>query len=224
MAVVKFGKYIYNGIARVKITDSSTDKSTGVINMIAYTGEMVSLPFKKCESIRVECKSELQTLESDNCAIVIGNVHYAKVGNSLTVEGFVKDFTQVGNRVSVNKNIKVCYGTEKTKRESAFIDNKTAKSKVVHIDGNLISLSCSIHDQSIELVTIGAVQDAIIGNCLEVKGIVDTCQVSNMLICTMGKSKAKSTKQIVTERNQQKESMNKLFNDFFDTEGTRCLK
>lgn len=182
MAVVKIGRQVYNGVAKVSIIDSD-DKDMGVVKIVRFTGAIESIPFKKCKSLRVECKSDkqLQRLECQNCAIIIGNVEYAKVTNCMNVEGNIKQVTKCGNRISTEKYLKVLYGSALRNKEKIM---KGVRSKVIHIDGHLLSYKVTITGQSIENVIIGDVNEVQVGNCLNVKGTVRNCVVGNCIKCS----------------------------------------
>lgn len=211
MAIVKFNGKQVNGVARLKVMDKSHEKDIGLIQCVCFTGELVDIEFKKCEYVRVECKTDLQDLKSINVATIIGNVDYSKVGNCLFVEGFIKDYNTPSGKYSVDKTTRVCYGTEHYIRNNIQLKNKV---KVIHVEGQLLGLSVDISNQSIETVVLGNVKNADIGNCLSVRGTVNNCKVGNRIVCALGKAEVPSLDEIKQQRKDRQMEFDNIFGDF----------
>ena len=211
MAIVKFNGKQVNGVARVKVTDKHNDRNIGIIQCMCFTGEFINIEFNKCEYIRVECKSDLQTLSMSNVATVIGNVSYAKVSNCLFVEGYINNYKTPSGKYTIDKTTRVCYGKEKQIRNGVTLKNK---AKICHIDGKLLGLSVNISNQSIETVVFGNVEQADIGNCLSVRGTVKDCVVGNNINCALGKAEVPSLETVVKQRKNREDELNKFIGDF----------
>lgn len=65
---------------------------------------------------------------------------------------------------------------------------------VLQIEGDLTKFK---DDSGEEVVIHGAVGSAEVGNCAEVKGVVNFASAENRLFCTMGDSKAKPTEELL---------------------------
>lgn len=219
MARVKIGnKTIIKGVVSLELVESKTQEEAFDIIGYYMNNGLVKETIKKSEYIRIEVLSRvMQLAKVGNCATVIGNVHNAKVGNSLNVEGFITDYKCPRGSITVDRQIKVCYGAEDKKRHDATgFERKRPRAKVIRIEGDLLNISIAIHNVELEPVFLNDVSCIEVGNCLNVKGNVKNCEVENMISATMGKSKAPSTAELVNRRKQADKEFHEAFSDLFN--------
>lgn len=137
----------------------------------------------------------METLEATNCVTIYGDVQKVQVGNCCSVEGFIKNFPKEQS-IQVDREIKVCHGKERIQKEAAkhHFQIEELNYDILQIEGDLTKFK---DDSGEEVVIHGAVGSAEVGNCAEVKGVVNFASAGNRLFCTMGDSRAKSTEELL---------------------------
>ena len=132
-------------------------------------GNLETIVIPKQDNIRVEARQDgadvLPNVETSNCLTVLGNVDYAFVPNTLTVEGMV---CNTSKNIQIDRFLKVTYGRERNKRENPKPYQKRAY--VIKIEGDLRKLTIDVTNVSIEPVVFGNVANVKVKNCLSVKG------------------------------------------------------
>lgn len=118
------------------------------------------------------------------------------------IEGYVKQFQNPRDSVTINRNIKVSYGNEDR------IDNPSTRARIIHIDGSIHQLCVNVSNVEMEVVLKGDCDIVNVDNCLYCKGVVENIKAGNAIYCTMGKSKGKTKREL--QREQEK-----LFADMF---------
>lgn len=199
MARVKFGRFQVDGIIALNIVDCG---DSFMLTFGYANGSTSSKTFNKSQRLRVELKGNVGRLVSLNCATVFGNIKKAEVGNSAEIEGYVKQFQNPRDSVTINRNIKISYGNEN--RE----DNPSTRARIIHIDGNIHQLCVNVSNVEMEVVLKGDCDIVNVDNCLYCKGVVENIKAGNAIYCTMGKSKGKTKREL--QREQEK-----LFADMF---------
>lgn len=219
MAILKFNRQQQiNGVANVKIADNPNNKNQLMIGYIGFQGQIDNIIVDKNFKLRIEAEDcDLQQVEVNNHAIVIGNVLRADVENVLQVDGTVINFSNPRNSIKVNPEIKVVYGPEAEKRRELIYNVKAPKqqTKVLRLKGKMMKLSVTASSIEIETVILGKVEYIKAGNILEVKGNVQNAIVGNIIEATMGYSKAKSAKELQRREEQRRKESESFINNLF---------
>lgn len=214
-ADIKLGtQYLEHNVVNIKVT-GNRDNLVIQVQKEDFTENTVTVQLNKSTPVRIEVTGNIGTLNSNLKATVYGNVKQCNVGNVLEVEGFVQNFKSPRNSVTVDRNIKICHGTEWCARNG--INRKQVRSKVIHINGDVIHLIVDIVNVEAEVVINGNVETAKVANVMGVKGNVINCEVGNIIKATMGKSKAKPIKQIRKENKDREEQFNRTFEELFSS-------
>lgn len=199
MARVKFERFQVDGVVALNIVDCD---DSFMLMFVYANGGTSNKVFKKSQRLRVEFKGTIGRLTSSNCATIFGNIKRADVGNSAEIEGYVKQFQNPRDSVTIDRSIKIAHGNE----DRGGTPN--IKAKVIHIDGNIQQLFVNVNNVDMEVVLKGNCDSVSVDNCLYCKGTVENIRAGNSIYCTMGKSNGK------TKRELQKEQ-EKLFADIF---------
>lgn len=206
MARFKYGNFSLENVTDISINE--VDKDTFEIDC-RCTDRIRKFKCKKPQRVRVETKGTVNMLQSYNCATVFGDINTLSTGNSMYIEGCVKDYTCPRGTVNVDKFIKVAYGNE---ARSGF-DN-CPKARIIHIYGDLNRLIVQgISNMELEVVNFGNCSEVHVGNCANVKGTVFTANAGNTINCTMGKSIGKSPRELKKEGEQ---TFNTVFGGLFN--------
>lgn len=207
MAVIELNK---NSV----MTNKAKVENQGVVAVDSNLNKKIILDFYPNRSIRVEVNGNINTLTVNNCATIFGEVGYADVSNSCTCDGRLGP-GKAGNRTIYTRNVKVQTTQERIAEErkrrkkldaeldSFFADFlgpsdssvpkkesvRMKPSQVVHINGDLESLSIDVVNISCEVIVRGNVKRARADNCLYVKGAIDKYKVGNMMTSNFGVDK-----------------------------------
>lgn len=173
MATLKYGKFVDSNVIGVKIFSNRGELSIGVTLVDgSYYCKSFNIPSK----FRVDVSGNvLDTLSVYNSAIIIGDVHKARVSNILSVDGHIK-----GNITGTCSE----YPNPDLKVPSNIITGKGVR--VIHIDGDIRVIKMSLVEQ---VVIRGNCAFADIGQNLEVKGNVGSAWLGN---CAYVKNKKTS--------------------------------
>lgn len=144
-------------------------------------------PLPKPENgVRVEAKvGGVGDVKCGNVLICIGSVGIAEVQNCMDVEGTITN-AQAKSRVFRQPNLAVEWGKRDYERKfppAHFAPYKTPL--IVRIETAwLTALEVNVHSVSCETLVVGEVKHAHSGNCMRVRGHVDTARAGNCIAAT----------------------------------------
>ena len=194
MARVKFERFQVDGVVALNIVDWG---DSFMLMFVYANGGTSNKVFKKSQRLRVEFKGSMGRLISSNCATIFGNIKKAYVGNSAEIEGYVRQFQNPRDSVTIDRNIKIAYRDEDRGGTSSI------KARIIHIDGNIQQLFVNVSNVEMEVVLNGNCDSVSVGNCLYCKGTVENIRAGNSIYCTMGKSNGKTKRELQKEKNRR---------------------
>ncbi len=212
MAILKFHEKEVGNLKSVEIHKVANGYVFLQLELEDGTKNKIKMKQSPKDKLLMEVKGAVETLEATNCVTIYGDVQKAKVENCCSVEGFIKNFPKEQS-VQVDREIKVCHGKERIQREDIkhHFQIEEVDYDVLQIEGDLTRF---VNNSGEETVVHGAVASAEIGNCAEVKGVVDFASAGNRLFCTMGDSRAKSTEELLQEEENRRKEVEESFADF----------
>lgn len=221
MATVSIKNKKFNNITNVRLSYVNGG-NTLAINMLDTNNKQqyVGIDLRN-HRVRFEVNGDICRYESENCAYIIGNITNAvNAGNSVYLEGTLKDFESARSSVEINQNVNV----EQSYKRSLEMSRRNMQNKfiVVHINGDLTTLV----DEGLFGIINGNIMDCNISNTVYIKGNVNKVIAGNMIYATMGVKK--SPERIKAERMQrrrqkqaEKEFLNILNNSFDEIFGLK---
>lgn len=213
MAILKFQEKEVGNLKSVEIHKVANGYVFLQLELEDRTEKKIKMKQSPETKLLIEAKGAVETLEVGNCVTIYGDVQKVWVGNCCSVEGFIKDFPKEQS-VQVDREIKVCHGKERIQREAVKHNFQVEELSydVLQIEGDLTKF---VNNSGEEVVIHGAVGSAEVGNCAEVKGVVDFASAGNRLFCTMGDSRAKSTEELLQEEEKRNKEVEESFADLF---------
>lgn len=183
MAKLKYKNIILNTAKSINLTEY--DKDSIVMEVMLNSNNTQKFKIPKPKYLRVEQSGSVNAVNSYNCCTVFGDVALAKAGNSIEIEGYVKEFKSIKDSVTLDKTLKV---------EKDF--GADIRASILHIDGDIDILSVAgISGIRVEVIVDGNCQLVNVGNCCSIKGTVERAEAENNIMCTMGKSAGKTSKE-----------------------------
>lgn len=138
------------------------------------------IPVQK-NGLRIEATvKNIALAKCSNVLTVVGKVKFAEAGNCVFVEGIVGQVSE-GTRVFKDPTLTVDWGKnnyKKTFPSPPFPEYKTPSILRIAVD-SLASLTVEVNNASCETVVKGTVGHAVSGNCLSVRGRVQSAIAGN---------------------------------------------
>lgn len=111
----KITSIVLDGVSRASLTGYA-NKDNIILECIT-NGKFVRIkPFRR-DKLKIQVKGDINTLVCSNTALIYGNVEQVVSGNSISNEGKIHTIEKVGNRVTIDRNIKVLTDNMKKKQK-----------------------------------------------------------------------------------------------------------
>lgn len=134
MALLRYKNFLANNVVVLIVKDKDTEF---LIQYCSSDGLWREQLFKKPDRIRVMINGNITNqITTGNTLVVYGDINRAKVGNSVSVEGYVTNYNCPRNSITVDRTLKVAHGNDARTNMG-----KQSRASVLHIDGDTCKVS-----------------------------------------------------------------------------------
>lgn len=183
MGIVKYKKQLYRDVASVVLKD-------GKVQLHKDTGEIEIINLNLTERSRVQIKHEgvkgmngaccIESLHSNNCVLINGNVENVVADNMIEVAGVVSSIRQSDSRICNRGELNQKYWQLVRCMEKGF--EQEEKRKILHLYGyfNLVVVE---QIGSVEVwIDNCNVKNCVVQNSANIRGNVDVAKAGNKIL------------------------------------------